>query len=150
VNLDTVCVDASLALTWLLNVHKEDHADTLRMQWESSNIELIGPPIFHAEVTSVLREEVFFKRLSDEEGEEAFRLYSLIQISIIYSPAIYRKAWELAKQYNLPRTYDMQYLAVAEIENCDFWTLDRKLVNTVRGKNRRVKWVGEYNLRGTT
>jgi predicted nucleic acid-binding protein len=149
VNLDKVCVDASLALTWLLNVQKDDRADTLRKQWERNNIELVGPPMFHAEVTSVLREEVFFKRLSDEEGEEAFRLYSLIQISIIDSPAIYRKAWQLAKEYNLPRTYDMQYLAVAEIEKCNFWTLDRKLVNTVRGKNRRVKWVGEYNLLGT-
>jgi predicted nucleic acid-binding protein len=142
VNLDKVCVDASLALTWLLNVEKDDRADTLRKQWERSSIELIGPPMFHAEVTSVLREEVFFKRLSGEEGEEAFRLYSLIQISIIDDPAIYRKAWELAKKYNLPRTYDMQYMAVAELEDCEFWTLDRKLVNTVSSKNKRVKWVG--------
>ncbi len=141
-NLDKVCVDASLALTWLLNVQKDDRADNLRKQWERSSIELICPPMFHSEVTSVLREEVFFKRLSDEEGEEAFRLFSLIQISIIDSPAIYRKAWELAKEYNLPRTYDMQYLAVAETENCDFWTLDRKLFNAVSGKNKRVKWVG--------
>jgi predicted nucleic acid-binding protein len=36
----------------------------------------------------------------------------------------------------------MQYLAVAETENCDFWTLDRKLFNAVSGKNKRVKWVG--------
>jgi predicted nucleic acid-binding protein len=145
VNSDRVCVDASLALTWLLSVQSEERADTLRRQWLKDDVELLGPPLFHAEVTSVLREEVFFKRLTREEGEEAFSLYSVIPIRIVNSPAIYRKAWELAVKYNQHRTYDMQYLAVAEIEDCEFWTLDRKIVNTLRGKNQRIKWVGDYD-----
>ena len=146
-NSDRVCVDASLALTWLLSPQAEESADALRRQWLKDDIELIGPPLFHAEVTSVLREEVFFKRLSFEEGEEAFSLYSVIPIRILNSPAIYRKAWELAIKYNQPRTYDMQYLAVAEIEDCEFWTLDRKIVNTISSKNQRIKWLGDYDQR---
>jgi predicted nucleic acid-binding protein len=145
VNLDRVCVDASLALTWLLSIQPEERADALRRQWLKDEVELIGPPLFRAEVTSVLREEVFFKRLTSEEGEEAFGFYSAIPIRIVNSPAIYRKAWELAIEYNLSRTYDMQYLAVAEIEDCEFWTLDKKMVNAVNGKNRRIKWVGSYD-----
>jgi predicted nucleic acid-binding protein len=142
-NSDRVCIDASLALTWLLNTGIEVRADALRRQWLQDDVELLGPPLFRAEVTSVLREEVFFKRLSPEEGEEAYNIYSDIPIRIVNNPAIYRKAWELAKAYNQHRTYDMQYLAVAEIEDCEFWTLDKKLVNTVRGKNRRIKWVAD-------
>jgi predicted nucleic acid-binding protein len=145
VNSDRVCVDASLALTWLLNVQPEERADALRRRWLKDDIELIGPPLFHAEVTSVLREEVYFKRLSIEEGEEVFVLYSRIPIRILNSPSIFRTAWELAKKYNLPRTYDMQYLAVAELADCELWTLDRKLINALRGKNMRVKWVGDYD-----
>ena len=146
-NLDKVCVDASLALTWLLSIEKDDRADRLRRQWQKDRIKLICPPMFHSEVTSVLREEVFFKRLSAEEGEEAFLLYSDIPVVAISDMSIYRKAWELAKKYNLPRTYDMQYLAVAELADCEFWTLDRKLVNALQGKNKRVKWVGDYDQR---
>jgi predicted nucleic acid-binding protein len=145
VNSDRVCVDASLALTWLLSTQPEESADALRRQWLEAHIELIGPPLFHPEVTSVLREEVYYKRLTLKEGEEAFRLYSLIPIRIVNNPNIYRKAWELAKEYNQNRTYDMQYLAVAEIEDCAFWTLDKRVVNAVRGKNPRVKWVGDYD-----
>jgi predicted nucleic acid-binding protein len=145
--LDKVCVDASLALTWLLSIEKDNRADTLRRQWQKDKIKLICPPMFHSEVTSVLREEVFFKRLSAEEGEEVFLLYSDIPVIVISDMSIYRKAWELAKKYNLPRTYDMQYLAVAELADCEFWTLDRKLVNALQGKNKRVKWVGDYDQR---
>ena len=146
-NLDKVCVDASLALTWLLSIEKDDRADILRRQWQKDRIKLICPPIFHSEVTSVLREEVFFKRLSAEEGEEVFLLYSDIPIVVISDMSIYRKAWELAKIYNLPRTYDMQYLAVAELADCEFWTLDKKLVNALHGRNKLVKLVGDYDQR---
>lgn len=142
-NFARVCVDASLAVIWLLRVEQDYYADDLRRQWQADGVEMIGPPMFHSEVTSVLREEVYFKRLSQEEGEEAFSLYSGIPIRIVNDIMIYRLAWELARQYNLPRTYDMQYLAVAELSDCELWTLDRKLVNAVHG-NKRVRWVGEY------
>jgi predicted nucleic acid-binding protein len=55
------------------------------------------------------------------------------------------KNWDLAKEFNLPVCYDMQYLAVAELADCELWTLDKRLVNAVHGKNKRVKWIGEYN-----
>ena len=146
----SVCIDASLALAWLFVEAHGEQADSLWKEWENDAVELVAPSMFHAEVISSLRKNVYFKRILPEEGEHLFSLYSEIPVRIIDGQEIYRIAWRLAKEYELPVCYDMQYLAVAEIENCDFWTLDRKLVNTVRGKNRRVKWVGEYNLRGTT
>jgi predicted nucleic acid-binding protein len=146
-NSDRVCVDASLALTWLLGAPAEERADALRRHWLADDVELIVPPLFHAEVTSVLREEVFFKRLSRQEGEEAFALYASIPVRIVTAAAIYRRAWELAVAHNQRRTYDMQYLAAAELEDCEFWTLDKRLVNTLRGKERRIRWVGDYDQR---
>ena len=146
-NSDRVCVDASLALTWVLSVQSNERADALWRRWLNDGVGLVGPPLFRAEVTSVLREEVYFKRLLPEEGEQAFTLYSGIPIAIINHSSIYRTAWELAKKYNMPRTYDMQYLAVAEMEDCELWTLDKRLVNAVSGKNKRVKWVEDYDQR---
>ena len=99
--------------------------------------------MFHAEVTSVLRQQVFFKRILPEEGEQVFSIYLEIPIRTIDEPEMYRIAWQLANEFNLPVCYDMQYLAVAEMEDCEFWTLDRKLANTLRGKNNRIKWLGE-------
>jgi predicted nucleic acid-binding protein len=45
---------------------------------------------------------------------------------------------ELASQFNLAATYDAHYLALAERENCEFWTADERLYNSVRD---RFSWV---------
>lgn len=143
-NSNSVCVDSSLALAWLLVAQQNDNADALRQEWSEKRIKLLGPPMFHAEVTSVLRQQVFFKRILPEEGEEVFSIYQEIPVRTIDEPAMYRKAWELAKEFNLPVCYDMQYLAVAELEDCELWTADKKLANSLQGKVKRIRWVGEH------
>jgi len=139
-----VCIDASLALTWLLPADQNEAANALRREWDKEGMELITTPLFHAEVTSVLREHVYFRRLLPEEGEEAFSIYLDIGVRSIDDPEVQKKAWELAKKFNLPRTYDMQYLAVAELENCELWTSDKRLANSLQGRVKRIRWVGEH------
>ncbi len=139
-----VCIDASLALIWLLPAEQDDIASILRRKWDEEGVEIITAPLFHAEVSSVLREQVYFKKLLPEEGEEAFSVYLEMGVKSVDTPEIQKKAWELAKRFNLPRTYDMQYLAVAELKDCELWTNDTRLVNSLRGKVSRIKWVGEF------
>jgi len=105
--------------------------------------ELIGPPLLFAEVSSVLRLRVFLGEFQPDEGdgflEELFRL----EIAEVNPPGLTRAAWELAKRFNHPRTYDAQYLALAELEGCEFWTADRRLYNSVRDQLPWVKLAGE-------
>jgi len=143
----SVCIDASLALIWLLPAEQDEIASILRRKWDEEGVEIITAPLFHAEVTSVLREQVYFKKLLPEEGEEGFSLYFGMGVKSLDTPEIQKKAWELAKKFDLPRTYDMQYLAVAELKGCELWTNDRRLVNSLQGKVSRIKWVGEYNFK---
>lgn len=145
---DRVCIDASVALTWLLSVEQNEIANALRSKWDDACVDIIAPPLFHAEVTSVLRQQVYLKRLPPEEGEEAFSTYLEMGVKSIDSPGIQEMAWELAKKLDLPRTYDMQYLAVAELKDCELWTNDKRLVNSLRGKVARIRWLGEYRLQG--
>ena len=37
----------------------------------------------------------------------------------------------------------MQYLAVAELEDCELWTNDKRLAHSLQGKVNRIRWVGE-------
>ena len=144
-NSNSVCIDASLTLAWLFYDEYRNQADELLKQWAEDYVELLAPPLFHAEVTSGIRKRVYFERVLPDEGEHLFAVYSEIPVRIVDGWEIYSKAWELAKEFNLPVCYDMQYLAVAELADCEFWTLDRKLVNSLRLKdNKRVRWVGEY------
>lgn len=145
-NSKKVCVDASLALIWLLISQQNDRADALRREWREEGVELVGPPLFHAEVTSAIRRQVHFKRISPEEGDEAFSISLDIPVRIIDERQVYRRAWELAREFSLPHIYDMQYVAVAELHDCDLWTADKRLVNSLRGSTGRVRWLGEYKI----
>lgn len=149
-NSSSVCVDASLALAWLFFDDYREPADELLKQWADDGVELIAPPMFHAEVASGLRKSVYLKRISPADGEQLFAVYSQLPVRIVSGWEIYQKAWELAKEFSLPVCYDMQYLAVAELADCQFWTLDRRLVNAVRARTKRVRWVGEYKVKGKT
>jgi predicted nucleic acid-binding protein len=138
-----VCVDASLAILWLLPAQKTPQAGFLLEHWVQENVDLIGPPLFNAEVTSTIRLHVYLHNILPEEGEAAFTKFFALAIQTVNPSGLYRKAWELAKKHNRSRTYDMQYLALAELVDCDFWTADERLVNSLQGKNPRVRWVGE-------
>ncbi len=146
-NSNSVCVDASLAVAWLSYEQHTAIANILRQEWREKGIQMVGPPLFHAEVTSTLRKQVYFKRILPEEGEEAFSICLEIPIKIIDEPEVYRLAWQLAREFDLPACYDMQYVAVAELEDCELWTADRRLAHSLQGKVKRIKWVGEYNKR---
>jgi len=144
--LNRVCIDASLAVAWLSYEKYTENANALRKEWLREGIEFLGPPIFYTEVISVLRQQVFSKKMLPDDVEEAFSICLDIPIRIIDSPEVYRTAWRLAKELNLPTCYDTQYLAVSELEECDLWTTDRKLMNLVQSKNSRVRWLGEYKI----
>lgn len=142
-NSSEVCIDASLAVAWLTYDLQSQNANVLLRQWRKRGVQMIGPPLFHPEVTSAIRQHVYFERILPEEGEEAFLIYLGIPIRIIDGPEVYRKAWQLAKEFNLPVCYDMQYLAVAELEDCELWTADRKLFNRINVRNPRVHCLGQ-------
>ena len=54
-------------------------------------------------------------------------------------------AYEIAGRFNLPRSYDAQYLALAERLACDFWTADRTLVNSLQTGFSRAHWLGNFS-----
>jgi predicted nucleic acid-binding protein len=93
----------------------------------------------------VLRKQVYFKKLTPEQGERIFNSYLQMSVKSINDQAIYALAWELSKRFNLPRTYDMQYLAAAELRDCELWTSDRRLANSLQGKTPRIKLVDAYS-----
>jgi predicted nucleic acid-binding protein len=53
-----------------------------------------------------------------------------------------KAAYELATQFNRPRTYDTQYMALAARMNCEFWTADERLFNATQGQFSLIRWQG--------
>ncbi len=103
---------------------------------------LFGPPLLYSEATSVLRSAVFRGRISAEEGDEIFHELGKLEIAVYSGQDLHLVAWELAKQYNHPKTYDLNYVAAAQLEGCELWTGDRRLVNSVGLP--WVRWIGDH------
>jgi predicted nucleic acid-binding protein len=143
-NSDKICLDANVVVAWVLVEKYSEKADALIHSLKYGGIEIVVPPLFHPEVATAIRKQVYFKGILPQEGDQAFSIYQSIPIRIIEGIEIYRRAWQLASAYNLPVCYDTQYLAVAEIIDCPLWTNDIKFVNALRGRSKYVRWLGDY------
>lgn len=139
----TVCVDASLVLAWLLPEEHTRAAYALRDVLERKRAELIAPSMLAFEVSSALRQSVHRGRVSPEHGDVAFDSFRLLGIRISHPSSLVDHAWALGKTLNAGRLYGMYYLALADIEECELWTADRRLVNLASKRFPNVHWVGE-------
>ncbi len=137
-----VCVDASIVLMLLVPEKLSPKARAIWRLWFAEEFEIVAPPLFFAEVTSVLREHVFFERALPEDAERAFGAFMRLPIKQMDMPDLQPQAWAAAGKYGRPRAYDAQYLAVATMLRCELWTGDKRLVNVV--KEPWLKWVGDY------
>jgi len=138
-----VCVDASLILRILVPEPLTEQALALWSLWQQSSQTPIAPTLLAFEVTASLRRYVYHKRITPDQGEQAFARFLQMDIQLSQRPALLRLAWGLAKEFNQPRAYDTAYLALAQLRRCDFWTADRKLYNAVHARLPWVKWVGD-------
>jgi predicted nucleic acid-binding protein len=140
----SVCVDANLVIRTLVYGPFSEQATALLTRWSRQRVALIAPSLFAFEVVSTLRRLVYLQEITPDEGEEAFRRYLEFKIRLAYRQRIFLVAWQLAKHFRQSRVYDMTYLALAQMHNCEFWTADEKLFNVVKAELSWVNWVGNY------
>lgn len=138
-----ICVDASFLVRLLVPDRFSDEATKQWLNWKQNGTRIIAPSLIHFEASATFRRMVYLKALSPTQGDEIFAKFNQIDILISHDPTIRTRAWQLAKHFNLPRTYDMTYIAVAEVNNCPFWTADERLHNSVRFQLQWVHWIGE-------
>lgn len=145
-----VCIHASLALSWILPTEQSYEATSLLRRWNEAGAELISPSILETEVTSAIRKLTYLSKLSQEEAEQAYSLYRELDISMVSSPEVATLAWQLAKDYKLFRTYEAQYLAVAEIEHCELWSASARVFQILKDRNHRINIVGGSSRSSTS
>lgn len=141
----SACVDASVALMLVLEDPLTHAAESLWQEWIGDETHLLVPPLFHAEVTSVIRNYCYRAEIAVARGMEVLAEALTWPVSVFDPGSILQEtALRLATDTNQPRGYDAQYLAVAHLLGCEFWTGDQRLVQSVSDKLPWVRWVGEY------
>ncbi len=133
-----ICIDASVVVRLVTGAAAEITESTLWQEWLDGEADLIGPTLLFFEVTNALHRYAAHGELLVEEVEEALDAALALEIRLYGGPDIHRRALRLARQLNLPATYDAHYLAVAERSRATFWTTDARLV---RGVQPALPWV---------
>ena len=140
----SVCVDASVLIHWLVPQQTDPRVYELVDGWIEDGVELVGPALLFSEVVSVLRHQAHRGTLDAADADRIVWLFLRLGVRRIDNFTLYRRAFELSSQFRHARAYDAHYLAAAEQEGCDLWTVDGPLYESVR---RELRWVKHVSRR---
>jgi len=136
-----IILDASIALAYLLREQGYEAIEEQLSHWSREGIEICVPAFFFSEVMNGIRRSVVRNLMQETEGDTAFHSLELFPARSLATPQPFEHAWNLAKSFHLPATYDAEYMALAERESSEFWTSDRRLINSLG--NQRPTWIRE-------
>lgn len=128
----SVIVDTSIVLKWIIAEHDRPQALRLRQKWAELEEDIIAPPIFRPELANALYQLTKRRILSINEARVAYG--EMEPIVAIREPSdLALLALTVAGRLALPAVYDSFYLALSDIEQCECWTADRRMVQAASG-----------------
>jgi predicted nucleic acid-binding protein len=143
---DTVVVDTSIAIKWVLYESDSPTAQALLAEWIDKGMEILAPALLAYEITNSLYQKVRRGEITLESARIAITktLTTGLEFDFFQDEILSLRAIELAHRYSLPATYDSHYLALAEREDCPLWTADTRMWRAVKDRLDWVHWMGDY------
>ncbi len=142
-----VVVDTSLVLKWILKETDSDKAVALLIQWGNEQVEMFAPALLAYEVANILYQDVRKGKYTINVARES--LMDVVMKGIVFDfsadLALSMRAMEFAHRFNLPASYDSHYLALAQREECELWTADRRLQRAVKGQLDWIRTLEDYS-----
>jgi predicted nucleic acid-binding protein len=144
---NVVVVDASIALKWTINEADSNTALALLADWTYREIEIHAPSLLAYEVTNALYRRIRKGEIPIYDARRGLTeiIYKVIDFDFPEEPDFNIRAMEIGQQFGLPATYDSHYLALAESNECELWTADLRMWNSVKGKLDWVRWMSDYS-----
>lgn len=137
-------IDASAALKWQFKDEEASEATFgLLQDFVEGKIELITATLFSYEILSALNVAIKRGRISEAIGQKALTYLTSLGIEEEIFDNLIGMTFKIARKHHLS-TYDCAYIALAEKEECNFYTGDKKLFNAANVHLPRVKWIGNY------
>ncbi|MCP3958507.1 MAG: type II toxin-antitoxin system VapC family toxin [bacterium] len=125
-------IDATVAIKAVLPDPLQEACRDLLERLISEGTELVAPALWAYETTSTLAKAVHFKHLTADEGRRALDRIQALHVHLEPpDPDQNLRALEWTLALKRAAAYDSYYLALAEIEQCDLWTADKRLFNSV-------------------
>jgi predicted nucleic acid-binding protein len=106
--------------------------------------ELVAPPVGPSEAWSSLREMRYRGEISSELARSALERLAATSYDVRAPDGLLRSAWTLSEALGWAKTYDAEYVALAQLLACPLVTLDARLR---RGAGHLVEIIGPAELR---
>ncbi len=137
-----VCCDANVVVRLHDTASSEFPAvEALWERWTRARTRVIAPSLLRYEVANVVYRSSMQTSEYPYPADAVMHSLASLPIEYIEDVRLHLDAIRIAKEYRLPAAYDAHYLALAEREGVNFYTLDRKLVNTVGNSLSFVRYV---------
>jgi predicted nucleic acid-binding protein len=127
-----VCIDANFVVGLLVGERLDSPFDRLWIQWQDAGYTVVAPALIYYEVSNVFHRLTVARQLLPQEADQSLNEAFNLNITLYSDLELHQQALYLARNLRLPATYDAHYLALAQRLECEFWTADRRLVNSVQ------------------
>ena len=89
---------------------------------------LSAPPLLWSEVHSAVREAVWRSEISSARADELLEAFGGLPVARERPAALYSTAVAIAEQLGWAKTYDAEYLALAQLRDARVVTIDARLL----------------------
>jgi predicted nucleic acid-binding protein len=139
-----VVLDANLVVALFLPLPYSAQVRDQLVVWDRQGLELLAPTLFEYEVNSSLHRAAAIGLITYDEAGMAMQQTLNLEIQCISpNPKLHERAMYWAERLD-HKSYEAQYVALAEQERADFWTADQRLVSGARQIGAGwVHWIGE-------
>ena len=137
---NTVIVDTSIVIKWMIEEPDSDIATVLLSRWISEDTVILAPVLLAYEISNVLYQRIRKGLITVKEAEQSlsYVLTNTVELDVPQDYSLNIRATQLAHEFSLSAAYDAHYLALAEREHCEYWTADIKLLNAT---SKKLSWV---------
>ena len=137
-------VDASVAARWYVNNPPYvQESRRVRTDFDEDRIAVVAPDNLLHEVTSVIHQAVFARRLSARRGREQLEHFMAREITWFETNELVLPAWDLSIRYGCSY-YDAMYLEIARRYDCPFVHADGNLRRALNGRFPLEVWIEDY------
>jgi predicted nucleic acid-binding protein len=88
---------------------------------------LVGPPLLWSEARSTLHELRWRDEIDAGDAEAAREALETSDVERVDDPRLGARAWQIADTLGWAKTYDAEYVALADLLGCRLVTLDARL-----------------------
>lgn len=106
--------------------------------WQEENARIVAPRLLYFEVTNVVHRRYLQGALTASKADEAIDIAIGLPIEIVDAVSLHHRSLEISRRFNRPAAYDAHYLALSELVDAEFWTMDKRLYNSVQ---HHLPWV---------